>query len=210
VGVARRRTRLRRSIRPRVRALRGAFAAPGMLPFRRFKGRGRREAGGRGIHVLGARGAQLQHVRVESRRTASSRSRRERFRQVDARLRPFSTRRASADPGLLADLRAPVRAAFGEPEVDRVESLPSDGRAGTEALATGRRCPPPVRRRRCNHYLRLLFARLGVRALPEMRRPRRGGRGSEPRRADRGALLRRGGGAARAARAASGRASTAR
>ena len=152
---------------PTGRALRGAFAAPGMLPFRRAKAGGRREAGGRGIHVLGAREHNLQHVRVEIPQdrlvavTGVSGSGKSTL-AFDVLYAEGQRRFLDCLPTYARQFVRPL----ARPEVDRVESLPPTV-ALEQKLSHGTPMSTAGTASEVYHYLRLLFARLGVVHCPK-------------------------------------------
>jgi len=152
---------------PTGRALRGAFAAPGTLPFRRPKAGGRCETGGRGIHVLGAREHNLQHVRVEIPQdrlvavTGVSGSGKSTL-AFDVLYAEGQRRFLDCLPTYARQFVRPL----ARPEVDRVESLPPTV-ALEQKLSHGTPMSTAGTASEVYHYLRLLFARLGVVHCPK-------------------------------------------
>ncbi|TMB16248.1 MAG: ATP-binding cassette domain-containing protein, partial [Deltaproteobacteria bacterium] len=152
---------------PTGRALRGAFAAPGTLPFRRPKAGGRCETGGRGIHVLGAREHNLQHIRVEIPQdrlvavTGVSGSGKSTL-AFDVLYAEGQRRFLDCLPTYARQFVRPL----ARPEVDRVESLPPTV-ALEQKLSHGTPMSTAGTASEVYHYLRLLFARLGVVHCPK-------------------------------------------
>jgi len=152
---------------PTGRALRGAFAAPGTLPFRRPKAGGRCETGGRAIHVLGAREHNLQHVHVEIPQdrlvavTGVSGSGKSTL-AFDVLYAEGQRRFLDCLPTYARQFVRPL----ARPEVDRVESLPPTV-ALEQKLSHGTPMSTAGTASEVYHYLRLLFARLGVVHCPK-------------------------------------------